>query len=42
VVALQINQMRSLLVVCQVRADPIDHHHYQGAISHIQPVAPVE
>jgi hypothetical protein len=40
VVALQISQMRSLLVVCQVRADPIDHHQYQGAISHIQPIAP--
>jgi hypothetical protein len=36
----QINQVRSLLVVCQVRADPIDHHHYEGAISHIEPVAP--
>jgi hypothetical protein len=31
--------MRSLLVVCQVRADPIDHHHHQGAISNIQPIA---
>jgi hypothetical protein len=32
--------MRSLLVVCQMRADPIDHYQYQCAISHIQPIAP--
>jgi hypothetical protein len=35
-----ISQMRSLLVVCQMCADPVDHYHHQGAISHIQPVAP--
>jgi hypothetical protein len=31
--------MRSLFVVCQVRADPIDHHHNEGAVIHVQPVA---
>jgi hypothetical protein len=35
--ALQFDQMRSLLVVCQMRADPIDHHRYQSAITHVQP-----
>jgi hypothetical protein len=38
-VALQIDQMRSLFVVGEMRAYPIDHHHYEGAVIHVQPIA---
>ena len=38
-VALQIDQMRSPFVVGEMRAYPIDHHHYEGAVIHVQPIA---
>jgi len=33
----QVYQMRPFLVICQVFADAVDHHHYESAIIHIQP-----
>src|ERR1700724_3553310 len=37
-VSSQVPQVRSLLVIRQVGADPIDHHHDECAIIHVQPV----
>jgi len=34
----QVRQMRSFLVVRQVFANAVDHHHYESAIIHIEPV----
>jgi hypothetical protein len=38
VLTAQVDQMGSLLVVGQVCADAVDHHHDQRAIIHIQPI----
>jgi hypothetical protein len=38
VLTTQVNQMGSLLVVRQVRADAIDHYHDESAIIHIEPI----
>src|SRR5260370_5766871 len=34
----QVQQVRSLLVIRQVRTDAVDHHHNERAIIHIHPV----
>ena len=34
----QVRQMRSFLVIGQVRTDAVDHHHNERAIIHVQPV----
>jgi hypothetical protein len=39
VVTLQIGQMRSLFVVCQMRSNSIRHYHYEAPIIHVQPIA---
>jgi hypothetical protein len=39
VVALQIGQMCSLFVVCQMRANPLRHHQNKRSIIHVQPIA---
>ena len=36
--ALNISQMGSLLVICQVRPDAPGHHHDERAVIHVQPV----
>jgi hypothetical protein len=38
VLATQVNQMGSLLVVRQVSTDAVDHHHDESAIIHIEPI----
>jgi hypothetical protein len=38
VLATQIGQMRPFLVVCEIGADSIDHHHHEGTIIHIHPI----
>jgi hypothetical protein len=39
VIAFQIGQMRSLFIVCQMRADSLCHHQNHRPIIHVQPVA---
>jgi len=34
----QVRQMRSFLVIRQVFANAVDHHHNETAVIHIQPV----
>jgi len=34
----QISQVSTLLIICQVRANSIDHDGHQSAIRHIEPV----
>lgn len=36
--ASQVGKMGSFLIIGQVFADAIDHHHHQGAIIHVQPI----
>jgi hypothetical protein len=38
VLAMQVNQMSSLLVVRQVRTNTVDHYHDESAIIHIVPI----
>ena len=40
VLALQIDQMRSLLIVGQVCANSLGHYQDESAIIHVQPIAP--
>ena len=34
----QVGEMRSFLLICQVRTNPIGHHHNESPVIHIQPV----
>ena len=34
-----IGQMRSFLIICQVGANSVGHHHNESAVIHIQPIA---
>ena len=34
-----VRQMRSFLVIREVFAKAIDHHHYESAVIYVQPVA---
>jgi len=34
----QVRQMRPFLIIRQVFANAVDHHHYESAIIHIEPV----
>ena len=38
VIALQINKMRSLFIVGQMRPDSLRHRHDEAAVIHIQPI----
>jgi HSP20 family molecular chaperone IbpA len=37
-VSFEIDQMRSLFIVSQIRANPLRHDHYKGAVIHVHPV----
>ena len=34
-----VRQMRSFLVIREVFANAVDHHHYESAVIYVQPVA---
>jgi hypothetical protein len=36
----EIDQMRSLFIICQICADPLRHNHNDCAIIHVHPIRP--